>query len=273
MADDHGVTVAKCGAFARGTGVIQAPPLRVLETVQNTSRKSEWDEVFESVHLLKSSRDGQTRVEHHIYKVPKAASVLGVSKRDFCVLGRWVIQNDGTILVAVASTLPDEAVAHGCAPSKKYVRGTIHLGGFVIRALPPSMATKTGYIGSDVGGRSGVVEEPKRGSPEEPEGGAQEQSKLSDRFEAEPSAAERVAIAKATAWQKLMSASRCQITFVANVDLGGNIPSFVQKMVGLKQPQSIASLRKLVLSEDPINADRAAVFRDAFGRHDPIDQS
>jgi hypothetical protein len=255
--------------------------LRVLETVQNTSRKAEWDEVFEGVRLLKTSADGQTRLEHHVYKVPKAAAVLGVSKRDFCVLGRWVIQQDGTILVAVSSTPAEEAIAHGCPPSKKFVRGTIHLGGFVIRALPPSIVHKTVYK---------IAPEESVKSVDEVNPRPPSDRKLTDLFEA-PVAAAPAAVApeatmapeapvpassaslatvsRATAWQKLMSAARCQVTFVAHVDLGGNIPSFVQKLVGVKQPQSIASLRKLVLTEQPIDAERASIYRDAFGRHDP----
>lgn len=111
--------------MARGQTVINVSPLALLELVQNTSRKAEWDEIFEKAEVV-CELDAQSRIEHHVYKTP----ISVVTKRDFCIAGHWMIGKDGTIVVVIASISDDR-----CPPIKEFVRGTIRHAGFIIQPL------------------------------------------------------------------------------------------------------------------------------------------
>jgi len=130
-------------AFA-GQGIIDAPLIFVLELLMDTQQKSNYDSIFDKAILLEHITD-HIKVEHHLYWAPPF-----VGKRDFVVQLHKSKLSDGSILLLAKS------VTHpNCPEAQKYVRGEIHMGGWLLTPLPPIDSPST--AASPTTGRSYVT--------------------------------------------------------------------------------------------------------------------
>ena len=224
---------------------MKVTPLEVLEMVQRTCDRHLYDEVFESATVLKHV-DAQSRLEWHVYKIPLVFSPF-ISKRDFCVAGRWAITTDGTIVVVLVST---EHPA--CPPVKKNVRGTIRFAGYVIKGVAED--EKDGEVRSVASGASIAF--------------ASELMKSTSGESITP-VVPRTAL-ETLVWDMLSKHAEADVTFIAQLDLAlpAAVPEMVTKTVLLKQPQTLGKFRELVeKTKTKLSEEKLKLYNEAIGRY------
>ncbi|CAB3991539.1 -related lipid transfer 9 [Paramuricea clavata] len=121
---------------AKGTTEINVPVHYLLSYLDDLNRTSEYDDQFDTGQTIESL-GALTKIIYLEYK-----GIWPVSGRDFCSVSAIRVLQDGMV------TFFAKHVKHpSCPPCKKYVRGKILTGGFVMKILsedPPRI--KTTYI-------------------------------------------------------------------------------------------------------------------------------
>jgi len=149
----HGVTVRRqkvpgfekrgtANEMFKGTGIINAPAFALFHMLSDAQVKHEFVEHVETINLLEDV-DNDTRVVHEIYKTP----TRWVSQREFVFLTHKCRVPDGRY-VLVSCSLNSDSWGIATPSTKKYVRGEIITGGFVIGPDPGGdpMKCKATYI-------------------------------------------------------------------------------------------------------------------------------
>lgn len=119
--------------FVRGEGLIRRSPDEIIELLKDLNRKPQFDELFESGEVI-DQINADIDITYQRFK-----KKFGVSGRDFCIVTKKFIELDGTILFISCSTTHPS-----CPPVKGLVRGTLHMGVFVMKQTEEG--TLTTYI-------------------------------------------------------------------------------------------------------------------------------
>eukprot|EP00359_Climacostomum_virens_P010179 CAMPEP_0204912996 /NCGR_PEP_ID=MMETSP1397-20131031/11041_1 /ASSEMBLY_ACC=CAM_ASM_000891 /TAXON_ID=49980 /ORGANISM="Climacostomum Climacostomum virens, Strain Stock W-24" /LENGTH=564 /DNA_ID=CAMNT_0052084163 /DNA_START=281 /DNA_END=1975 /DNA_ORIENTATION=- len=118
----------------KGTGVLSFSRERILSLLKDLTRKTDYDEMFESGHSIQVIT-GDMEIVYQRFKKQFPAS-----GRDFCILQRRITMPNGSIIAVAASTTHPS-----CPPVKGLVRATLHMGAFVLEALGET-STKVSYL-------------------------------------------------------------------------------------------------------------------------------
>jgi hypothetical protein len=125
---------ASTGLFTvKGEGMIPRSADEITELVKDLNRKPQFDEMFESGHLIERVGEG-IDITYQRFK-----KMFPVSGRDFCIVTKRFVESDGTVLLVSCST------SHAnCPPVKGLVRGTLHMG--VVAMKQSAEGTLTTYM-------------------------------------------------------------------------------------------------------------------------------
>jgi hypothetical protein len=147
VVEKNGVTICKKSVpgnplnMMRGACVIRRSPDSVLAMVTNKERKAEWDSLFRSARLVE-----ELCPEYEI-ACDEYKAVWPTSPRDFCTVRGVARLADGTIIAA------GKSVTHPrCPEGNGFVRGNVHMAGFVLQPLSPSSTQVIYLSNADVKG-------------------------------------------------------------------------------------------------------------------------
>eukprot|EP00357_Protocruzia_adherens_P031788 CAMPEP_0114990712 /NCGR_PEP_ID=MMETSP0216-20121206/10959_1 /TAXON_ID=223996 /ORGANISM="Protocruzia adherens, Strain Boccale" /LENGTH=585 /DNA_ID=CAMNT_0002353939 /DNA_START=49 /DNA_END=1806 /DNA_ORIENTATION=+ len=118
----------------KGSGIVKAPLTEILNTLTSYTEKKVYDRRFDFGEYVEAYPEN-LKLTHEHFK-----GQWPVSGRDFCILGGTVVRQDGRILI-VGSSIESPKIP----TVRKYVRGHLHIGGWMLEPLEDEEAVRCTY--------------------------------------------------------------------------------------------------------------------------------